>query len=103
MSGRTEARPTIARCRECGQEGRIEARGLDRQCYDRVQHAGALEDHPRRQRTQAEFVEDYRIVSARFDANIRRRTELIARALGYSNAASLHKIVSRARRAGYEI
>jgi hypothetical protein len=101
--GRTESRPTIGHCRECGREGRIEARGLDRSCYDRIQHAGQLENHPRRQRTQAEFVEDYKIVSARFADTNRRRTEQIARALGYSNASSLHKIVSRARRAGYEI
>lgn len=103
MSGRSEAQPNIGRCRECGLVGRIEARGLDRQCYDRVQHAGQLENYPRQQRTQEEFVEDYKIISKRFDPNIRRRTELIAKALGYSNASSLHKIVSRARRAGYQL
>lgn len=103
MGGRTESRPVIGRCLSCGREGRIEARGLDRQCYDRLEYAGKLEDFPRWQRTQREFVEDYKIVSRRFAVHLKRRTELMARALGYANAASLQKIVTRARKAGYDI
>lgn len=103
MGGRTESRPRIGRCLGCGQEGRIEARGLDRRCYDQLEYAGKLEDYPRWQRTREEFVEDYKIVSQRFAANLKRRTELMARALGYANAASLQKIVARARKAGYDI
>ena len=103
MGGRTESRPRIGRCLSCGEKGRIEARGLDRRCYDQLEYAGKLADFPRWQRTQAECVEDYKIVSQRFAVDLNRRTALIARALGYANAASLQKIVARARKAGYDI
>jgi hypothetical protein len=97
VSGKSDATPRIARCRHCGEVGRIEARGLDRRCYDRLTARGEVDEYERTYRRQADFVEDYRLLQARglHDAEIALR-------LAY-RPNSISKLKTRARRAGYTI
>jgi hypothetical protein len=97
MSGKIDAKPRIGNCRHCGETGHIEARGLDRRCYDQLVIRGEIDDYERTNRRQVDFVEDYKTLQLRglCDADI-------AEALRYK-VKSISKLKTRARRAGYAI
>lgn len=81
-------------CRRCGRTRKSKCRRLCVPCYETARFDGTLHDYERVQRPLADFVEDFKELSARGMA----RAE-VAAVMGY-RPSSVERLISRARAAG---